>query len=238
MTARKTGNFDGPMVTELRVDERGDETHESWLLIRAAHISGTPVRLFDSELTHHNWIQVTVSRCSRRRELKHDRLHPTEVLLEMSMSQAQWGAFVSSFGQGGGVPASLTYLTGVGRIPQAVPESRLEQSHKEVREAGEQAVEKMQAAYDEVMAVFEAGGGKRAMREALRGLETAISHVPANMAYAAKTLTEHAENVVTKARADIEGMTLTAMENGQITGPAIPFELGRGDTDDEEGERP
>ena len=91
---------------------------------RAMYLPGA--RLFDSEIAHQHYVVVTARRCVRKRDLKRDWTFATEVIFECSMSQAQWGAFVSSFGQGSGVPATLTYLHGVGRVPEAArQESRL-----------------------------------------------------------------------------------------------------------------
>lgn len=217
-------------ATEIRVNERGDETHESWLLIRANHITSRGYRLFDSEIPHSRFITVTVTRCSRTRELNHDRLHSEKRLLEMDMSQAQWGAFVSSFGNGTGVPATLTFLAGEGQIPQAPAESRLERSMAEVRNAGEKALAKVSEDYDAVLDAFE-NGGRRALREALKTLGYALKNAPLNMEFAAKSLTEHAENVVTKARADIEGLVLAATERAELSDPSALLELERGDDD-------
>jgi hypothetical protein len=43
----------------------------------------------------------------------------------------------------------------------------------------------------------------------LRTLEAVIANMPANITFAAKSLSEHAENVVQRARADIEAMVVT-----------------------------
>lgn len=218
-------------VTELRIDEHGDETHESWLLIRANHVSSSPgASLFDSEITHQHFITVVVSRCTRKRQLNHDWLHATQVLLDMAMSQAQWGAFVSSFGQGEGVPATLHYLGGQGSVPQAPRESRLEESQREVHDSGQKALAEVQASYDALVEAFETGG-KRAQREALRDLGIRMGNAPKNMAFAAKSLTEHVENVVTKARADIEAMATAAAATRELESQTT-FELGRGDDHD------
>ena len=42
----------------------------------------------------------------------------------------------------------------------------------------------------------------------LRALEIAIGHMTPNMDFAAKSLTEHAENVVQRARADVEAFVV------------------------------
>lgn len=218
-----------PEVTEIRVDDRGHETHESWLLIRANNVSSTPGhRLFDSEIPHGHFIKVVVTRCQRQRQLNRDYLYQKEVLLEMAMSQAQWGAFVSSFGNGSGVPATLEFLGGQGYVPQAPAESRFDQSHEEVREAGAKALEEIQQSYERVMDAFE-NSGKRDLREALTNMKYVLRNGPLNMEFAAKSLTEHVEAVVTKARADIEGMVLSAMERGELPESAGAFQLGRGE---------
>lgn len=214
-------------TTEIRIDERGDETHESWVLIRANHVQGG-ARLFDSEVNHQHFVTVEVSRCVRKRELKRDRLFAREMLLGLEMSQAQWGAFVSSFGQGDGVPATLSFLAGDGPVPGAPPESRLSESFREVREAGEEALASVEWSYAAVMEAFE-HGGKRAQREALRDLGIRLGNAPKNMEFAAKSMAEHVENVVTKARADIEGMVLSAQERGALGESAAVFELESGE---------
>jgi hypothetical protein len=48
------------------------------------------------------------------------------------------------------------------------------------------------------------------------------------MEFAAKSLTEHAENVVTKARADIEGIVLAAIDRGELSESTVLGLLGDG----------
>lgn len=215
-----------PPVTEIRIDEHGDETHESWILIGANRISSAPgVRLFDSEIDHQHFIWVEVHRCSRRRQLNHDWIHSTKLLMRVAMSQAQWGAFVSSFGQGDGVPATLEWLDG--DVSQAPYESRLGESVKDVREAGDRSLATIVESYEKLEEAFETGG-KRAQREALRDLGIRLKNAPANMEFAAKVLVEHTENVVTKARADLEAMARAASDRAQLAEPVGPRQLGEG----------
>lgn len=206
-----------PEPTEITVAEDGTATHESWILVRAGRLSGTTTRLFDSEVGHQHWVRVAVSRCSRKRDLAHDWKHEEKLLVEFDMSMAQWGAFVSSFGQGTGVPATLSWFGGP--VPGVADEvSRIAVSVKEVRESGKEAVAKVQAAHAALSEAFERGAGKKEMRGLLRDLDIAVQHAPANMAFTAKSLGEHVENVVTKARADVEAMVLDAQTSGaQIT---------------------
>lgn len=210
-----------PTPTEIRITERGDETHESWLLIRASRISSTPgARLFDSEIAHQHFIRVSVQRCTRKRalglplDLHRDWHYPVALpLIEVDMSEAQWGAFVSSFGSSG-VPATLSLFDGQ-RIPGvAGSDSRLARSHEDVREASRRAVEKVQDAQRAVQEAFERGAGKREMRDLLRTLQAVTGNLPSNMAFAAESLSAHAETVVTKMRSDVEGMVMRAAQAG------------------------
>lgn len=214
-------------VTEIKVDERGDETHESWLLIRANRVNSNPgASLFDSEILHQHFIRVSISRCTRRRDLGRDFKYNTKTVMEFDLSEAQWGAFVSSFGSGTGVPATLSYLLNE-RVPQAPFESRLNESHKEVREAGNDALSEIKESFENVMSAFEEGAGKKALRAQLHTLMHRINNAPSNMEFAAKSLTEHVENVVTKARADIEAMVLMGQENLLNSGES-PLTLTKG----------
>lgn len=199
-------------MTEIVIEENGDETHESWIKLTTHKSSGTPRVLFDSEIKHSHTIGVRVYRCQRRRELKRDYSYTTELLIEWEMSDAQWGAFVSSFGEGGGVPATLRFLNGAGDgvVPEAPFESRLAESHREVRDAGTEAISKVAEAFGAVEDAFERKAGRRELGGVIRTLHFAIENAPANMEFAAASLTAHTENVVAKARADIEAMVADA----------------------------
>ncbi len=196
-------------ITEITLDEDGNEQHESWITVAASQVQSTGCRLFDSEITHRHYITVRVCRCSRSRDLNHDWIHSERQLMEFAMSQAQWGAFVSSFGQGNGVPATLFYDHD-GPVAQAPYESRLRESAREVRNAGDKATAEIAGAYAELETAFERGAGKREMRDLMRTLKYRVQNAPSGMEFAADSLSKHVENVVTKARADVEAMAVAA----------------------------
>ena len=217
-------------ITEIRINEHGEEEHESWLLVRANRVrSGPPGRaLFDSEIRHQHFIRVTISQGSRKRDLNHDWHHAVRQLMEFDMSEAQWGAFVSSFGNGTGVPATLSWFRSCdlpdGQTPQSPFAGRLSESHAEVKQAATHALDEIQQAYDELQQAFDDKAGRKVMGEKLRKLQNRMGNAPANMEHAAKSLTKHVENVVTKARADVEGMVLMAQQSGiQLEAANMPL---------------
>lgn len=191
--------------SEPYLDEQGYLTHPSWGSLRANRVQSTGQRLFDSEVTHQEYVIITLSSVVRKRDIQHDWIHEADEKFEVAMSLSQWGAFVSSFGQGSACPVTIT-REGFDYVDSAPFESRLAVSMAETREAAHRAFDAVQEAVADVQAVFDAKGGRKAMAEALHTLEARINNAPKNVEYSAKTLSGHAEAVVNKAKADIEGM--------------------------------
>lgn len=221
-----------PLPTEIRIDERGDETHESWILVGASKVSGS-THLFDSELEHRHFVSVRISRCVRKRDLHRDWLFAKDQIVEFDMSMAQWGAFVSSFGDGSGVPATLTWLSNHEaddpRVPAAPHAPRLKVSADEVQASAEEALDKMQTATDALVEAFERNAGRKEMRSLIEDVSHHVRQAPGNMRFASDSLTKHVENVVTKAKADIEAAVQQAARQGMEIDPGVTFEIGAGE---------
>lgn len=89
-------------------------------------------------------------------------------------------------------------------MPGVEYEPRLALSMDEVGNAAHKSMEEIQAAFD----AYE----KHKTKDNRDRLKYAIKNAPANMGFAAKSLSEHAENVVQRARADIEAMVVSKAE--------------------------
>lgn len=185
-------------------DEKGDEHHPAFGLIGANRVQSNGTVLFDSDVKHHHFVTVRISTAVRTRKLKHDSLFPKERLIEVAMSEAQWASFVSSMNSGSGVACTIEARERGEVTPDMPYAPRLQESMDEVRSAGVEALEAVRKAFAEYKAHKTVGN--------LRHLEAMIANAPSNMEFAAKSLNEHAENVVQKARADIEAMVLAKSE--------------------------
>jgi hypothetical protein len=193
-------------VPPTRDDDEGMETHPAWGMIGASRVSATPgSTLFDSDLLHQHYVVVRVQRAERRRNLMRDWLFGgrRERIVEIAMSEAQWASFVSTMNVGEGVPCTLLRV-GTEEMPELAPEPRLAESMEEVEASAERVMKVIQEAF--------AAYREKSTKANLRRLESAIQNAPANMTYAASSLTEHAENVVQRARADIEAMVTSKAE--------------------------
>lgn len=204
------------------------ERHPSWVLVGVSKISGR-TRLFESELEHQHYIRLRVETAERERDLHRSWLSSDKTILEIDMSLSQWGAIVSSPNQGTGNPATLVrfhHPEGLpeGPTPEAEHESQLARSFQEVKESGHRMLEYVREAQEAVQEAFDNNLGKKVMRERLNRLQSMVQNAPNNMEFAAKSLTEHIDNTVSKARADIETMVQAAIIAGE------PMQLESGST--------
>lgn len=212
------------------VDERENEGHPAWGLLGMSRVTsggtGGGAHLFDSDVQHQHYVIVRLSRAKRRRELHRDWTYGSEDIVEIAMSEAQWASFVSSANIGDGVPVTIRRLMRED-MPDFPHEPRLGESVREVRNAATRALIQIDEAMEKYLAHKTVGN--------LRDLQSAIRNAPANMAFAAESLSEHAENVGQRLRADIEAMVVAkaqqlGIEPGDLTD--IPQQLTTGEPDD------
>lgn len=180
-------------------DERAyEENHPAFAVISAVRTSGGAAVLFDSDIQHQHTITVTISRASRQRDLHRDWIHgEREHLIEVEMSEAQWASFVSSINTTG-VPCTLRRTETNQNVPGLLYEPRLRESMDEVRGTARRMRDRLDAALREVE--------EKPTKANIRSLRNALDGIESNMTFAARSLEEHAENVVQKARNDIEAM--------------------------------
>jgi hypothetical protein len=191
-------------------DEKGVERHPAFGMARFNRVYSSPgAVLFQSDLRHGEYIEVTLYEATRERTLKDDRIFPDKVLVQFDMSMAQFAAFMASGGTEG-VPVTISYDHG--DRPGLNPESRLALTSSEVHAAAEEA---FKDAKDALEAYEQALNDKEpaAFRKlALAKLRAAINNAGPNVDYASKQLAKHAEDVVAKSRADIEAMAASAQQ--------------------------
>jgi hypothetical protein len=212
---------------EPTTNEHGEESHPAFAKMRVNRIQTSPgASLFDSEITHQHYVKVTVEAATRERNLNRDWIHGGKQLIEFDMSEAQWAQVVSSFGSEG-TPVTLSWTREDGMVPGIPFAPRLAISEKETASAAA-------TAFAEISEAFEAVEEKPTKAN-IRRLRAAIDNAPKNVQFAARSLTEHVENVVSKAKADVEAMVHRASENAGVEAPEVrhPFELEAGEGSDE-----
>lgn len=196
-------------VAQPTTNQYGDEVHPAFGQIRVSRISygGGGAVLFDSDVKHGQTVRITVETASRKRDNNQDWIHGERQLMEVELSEAQWAAFVSSFNTSG-VPATLRWTKENGQLPALPFAPRLAHSTAEVKGAAERLMANAKAAMAEYEQAIEDKAGAKVIKEKRRALHFALANSESNMSFAAESLNEHAENVVQKARADIEAVVV------------------------------
>jgi len=201
------------------------ETHPAFGLIGASRGSSTPgAVLFDSEIRHRNVITIRIKRACRERKLNTDWLFGRQELIEVQMSEAQWASFVSSMNTGDGVPCTITRYDDELMVPGLPYTPRLAQSMDYAHQAANKAFESIKAVFQRVK--------EKPTKANLRDMEIALQNAVPNVDFAGKTLVEHVENTVVKARADIEAMVARHAETLGIEPGSYTAPLALGASDD------
>lgn len=210
-------------VQDPTKDKYGDDTHPAFGAIHASRTSwsGGGAVLFDSDIRHQHTVVVTLSRMTRKRDLSHDWLHPTRELFEVEMSEAQWASFVSSMNSGGGVPCTIRSTENEHNVPGLPYAPRLAHSMAEARGAADAAFARIQSAMAAVDALDSKAPAKE-RRAAMDELRNAIRHSTSGVDFASQSLVEHTENVVQRARADIEAMVTSHAARLGLTAAQTP----------------
>jgi hypothetical protein len=226
------------------INKYGDEVHPAFGMISAGRMSSTPGQvLFQSDIKHQHTVRITINRASRKRDLNMDWVHPKNELIEVELSEAQWASFVSSMNTTG-VPCTIRRTEDEVSVPGLDYDPRLAHSMREVKDAAAKTFGKIREAMQAYEKALADKAPAKERNEKLRALHFAIENSGANMTFAAKTLVEHTENVVQRARADIEAMvaaeaTRLGLEAGQartlLELPAMPGE-DEGDDGTEDAE--
>ena len=190
--------------------------HPSFGVVTLTKSKGTSIPLFQSDIEHDQVINLSVHTASRKRDLKHDWVHPEKEIVEIQMSTTQWGALVSSMGVGSGVPVTISKVQG-NRVDPPPYEPRIAANVKEVQGAFEDVLSSISASLKGLTEAIEQKQGIKATREALHRLQVAVTNAPSNASFAVSSLAEAAESLVTQAFADIEANAVQAgLENSYL----------------------
>jgi len=203
---------------DITLDSYGAETHPGFGMIKANRVSSSGgVSLFDSEIKHQHFVSITLSGATRKRELNRDWIYERDQIIEVWLSEAQWAQLVSSM-NAGGTPMTIHRDATGALVPEIPFEPRLGLSRQEVHDT----VAKLLDDIKKKLAHVE----EKPSKANITALHHAVANAVANADYAVKTMDEHTEKSVAKARADIEAIVANAVLRGANL--ALPEVMGEG----------
>ena len=191
---------------EVTIAEDGRERHPAFGMVdlhRVQVMGGNfqGASLFDSEVTHHEVMVLSVKPAARKRDLHRDWISEDGPdLIEIRMSMTQWAQLISSPNTPG-VPCTISDTETRRRIPSPPFEPRMALQTEETVSAAERALDEIWEAFRAVEAKPTEGN--------INTLRNRLENAPKNVKFATDQLTKHTEDVVNKARADIEAYVTT-----------------------------
>lgn len=191
-------------------------THPAFGVIAAHRVSGNAA-LFGSDVGHSGFVKIEVSQATMTRDGYSERIHGSaRDIVEVWLSEAQWVAFVSRMNVGSGTPCTIRHygtkdsMVCCPELPD--PELAAERMDGRITEleAGRLATIRAQSAViDELCAALPAK-----KRDAiLSAVSRMTQHLEANHEFAAKTLREYKETLVTESKVEIDAMITSAVQS-------------------------
>ena len=195
----RDGNGSGEIVRE----------HPSFAVIGAYRVSGRAT-LAGSPLRHHGFVNIRIGYAKEHVSHTHSHFMATgQCIAEVSLSEAQWATFVSNMNVGSGVPCTVEYAKDgkTVRHPYIEDESFDQKREADIRRATAKAQEQLRAAVkalDELLK--EKTISKKRLSEVRNMFVRPVDHGPGDMEHLANMLTEHKENLVEAAKAEVASM--------------------------------
>jgi hypothetical protein len=204
--------------TETPVDDgptRGEvkREHPAFGMIGATRFTGATGNLFASPIKHNAGVMIRLVEAYEQGNEYGRRQFGGKHIVEVTLSEAQWASFVTAMNVGSGVPCTISYR----QTGEFVRVPGIDDDHPHVKRAADikDKAKKDLALLTEFATKFREllERGKAPTKGELRALYDkyilhAVDHAPGNYEFLANIVTEHMEETLTAARAEIEGYVL------------------------------
>lgn len=209
------------------INKRGETTqsHPAFGLVKTSRIHTTGIRLFDSELEHHEYIEIGIYEA----EMVIDRERPTprrssekrRPVVEFRLSQAQWAAMVSSFGVGDGVPCTISYRNfgHAERLPDITEQKSVrDKFESQIEATTAKEIEKIREEISRLGDLVKKGrAGKRELEDVYKSLRAATNNLPLNLSFATRLMQESMDKIVSSGKAEVEAYISSAAMRAGMT---------------------
>lgn len=185
-------------------------THPSYGVIRFGRVSGH-ASIFDSELNHQHYIQMTVSRAKVYEQFNtHSRsVHPEQgpSLISVNLSEVQFARAITSLNAGVGTPATLDKIDGVNLPLPPSKENELDKHEDRLNEFAERMETIVNEPVEQIRA-WRSSKHRPTMKEmgALADtLERKAAYAKGNAEFIHSVLVESMEDTVASCKTEVDG---------------------------------
>lgn len=209
---------------EHRQSPSGDHTverHPAYGQIGANRVHGA-THLYGSDFEHREYVRITIRRSELTRNLSNDWPHANDELIEVSLSEAQWAAFVSTMNSGMGTQCTINHIGG-----KAVPEiARIVDRKEQIRS------EMMQTAGDALTSLVELRQEidqlklSQKQRDRLNDrVEKAHMELSSNVPFIAQQFAEHIETTTERAKIEVNAYVQATIHRAGLNALLPPITM-------------
>jgi hypothetical protein len=221
-----------PVSETTRPGPGGDQevvrSHPAFGVIRASRFQGGHFQLFGSPIKHNGGVTIQLSKAVEYYSLHRSWMHGTETIAEITLSEAQWATFVSTLNVGSGVPCTVR-MAAEGPLdpkPLIQEDSWAEKRSADLRDKVAEDLGRLREAVRELDEVLKRPTIRKSDLQTVRHLLLkAVDQAPGSYQFAADSVTEHTEELVQAAKAEVSAfVTRMAVQFPQLaeTAPELP----------------
>lgn len=189
------------------------QKHESYGLISFSRTTSSGNKpLFGSSIEHSNTIRMRLKHAEVERGLNTDWYRSTGQIVEVEMSSAQFADLITSLNQGEGVPCTIRWLDGQGRIEDPPFESKAELHKEEFAKHQNKVKEELTETMKLVEETFKKKNLNKTDKEMIiNNLSKLYTDIIMNSKYQVEMFDEQMAKTVTEAKAEIEAFVQNRM---------------------------
>lgn len=197
------------------------QNHPSYGLVQFSRINrGGSTPLFGSSIEHSQTIVLRIKQATLERGLHHDWYYDRGEIIEVEMSQSQFAEAITSMNMGSGVPVTIRWIKGIGKIEESPFHNQRLQFEEEFKEDMEEISSRSDALLDLAKDMLESKKAPtKAERERLYNMLAGLKqHLASNMPFIQSSFNEAMDKTVMEAKGEIEAFVHNKVNSLGIQG--------------------
>ena len=193
-----------PLEDSYRENESLDQ-HESYGMVSMSHCScgGKGLQLFGSNMRHSNFISLQISRADRTRDMYGNHYYPTDTLVEIYLSPAQFTGMLTQMNTTG-IPCTLHFTENEGIIENAPLHEVGKELFTDLEEKYNELARKLRSLQVGVENDLKGAVSKEAKERIRFNINSVYNDLNSNLNFLQKRQTERLEHVGTEIIAEAE----------------------------------